>query len=177
MAEAGQPLGRASPDDESGLEPRFSVPSAVGGNPLRRRPSTIRSSRAFKHPNGAALRIAPLFGPALSDHVRAGPFALRAARRRRSWADPYCRGACSWSPRVLDSEHEHDRPNREPPLPAIVSPRGSRQLTARGIRDSRQRHETGRPRNWVFSEVAGLPALYWKDDRVRRWIGIMLYCR
>ena len=36
-------------------------------------PSTIRSSRAFKHPNGAALRIAPLFGPALSDHVRAGP--------------------------------------------------------------------------------------------------------
>src|SRR3954464_3468709 len=26
---AGQPLGRASPDDEGGLEPRFSVPSAV----------------------------------------------------------------------------------------------------------------------------------------------------
>src|SRR5215207_5613341 len=40
--------------------------------------STIRSSRAFKHPNGAALRIAPLFGPALSDHVRAGPFSLQA---------------------------------------------------------------------------------------------------
>jgi len=34
MDEAGQPLGRASPDDESGLEPRF---SAAGGNPLRRR--------------------------------------------------------------------------------------------------------------------------------------------
>ena len=37
MDEAGQPLGRASPDDESGLEPRFSVPSAVGGTPLRQR--------------------------------------------------------------------------------------------------------------------------------------------
>ena len=87
MDEAGQPLGRASPDDESGLEPRFSVPSAVGGNPLPT-PSTIRSSRAFKHPNGAALRIAPLFGPALSDHVRA---VAGGRRRRRS-----CSGA-TWS--------------------------------------------------------------------------------
>jgi hypothetical protein len=81
MDEAGQPLGRASPDDESGLEPRFSVPSAVGGNPLPT-PSTIRSSRAFKHPNGAALRIAPLFGPALSDHVRAGPLPTGFAESR-----------------------------------------------------------------------------------------------
>ncbi len=57
--------------------------------------STIRSSRAFKHPNGAALRIAPLFGPALSDHVRAGPFSVAGAtgraflgRRHTRWEDP-----------------------------------------------------------------------------------------
>ena len=84
MDEAGQPLGRASPDDESGFEPRFSVPSAaVAREPATPTPSTIRSSRAFKHPNGAALRIAPLFGPALSDHVRAGSFALQSVERRR----------------------------------------------------------------------------------------------
>src|SRR5215213_11019817 len=83
MAEAGQPLGRASPDDESGFEPRFSVPSAaVAREPATPTPSTIRSSRAFKHPNGAALRIAPLFGPALSDHVRAGPLPAGFAESR-----------------------------------------------------------------------------------------------
>ena len=60
--------------------------------------STIRSSRAFKHPNGAALRIAPLFGPALSDHVRAGPFGLREAAQELG--GPILSGGCSWSPRV-----------------------------------------------------------------------------
>ena len=64
-------------------------------DPAAPTPSTIRSSRAFKHPNGAALRIAPLFGPALSDHVRAGPFSVAGGRRRRSWASPYLSGAAA----------------------------------------------------------------------------------
>src|SRR4051812_2228431 len=69
-------------------EPRERVKAAFLSSLSRRRepaaptPSTIRSSRAFKHPNGAALRIAPLFGPALSDHVRAGPLPTGFAESR-----------------------------------------------------------------------------------------------
>ena len=138
MDEAGQPLGRASPDDESGLEPRFSVPSAVGGNPLPT-PSTIRSSRAFKHPNGAALRIAPLFGPALSDHVRAGPLPTGFAESREGRSRDEAPASYSRRARPLRRDLPHALCGDPGALKSYATLLGHRRSCAPGRRRWRQR--------------------------------------
>src|SRR3954470_283906 len=70
MDEAGQPLGRASPDDESGLEPHFSVPSAVGGN---------RCADAVNHSFIASVQASQWGGVAYSPAIRPRPLGPRQA--------------------------------------------------------------------------------------------------
>ena len=83
MDEAGQPLGRASPDDESGLErvSQFPQPSAGTRCADAVNHSFIASVQASQW---GGVAYSPAIGPALSDHVRAGPFAggLRWRARR-----------------------------------------------------------------------------------------------
>src|SRR3954470_15505406 len=75
-------------------EPRERVKAAFLSSLSRRRepaaptPSTIRSSRAFKHPNGAALRIAPLFWPRALGPRQGGAFRLAGVQDRRSPSGP-----------------------------------------------------------------------------------------
>src|SRR4051812_22483118 len=94
-------------------EPRERVKAAFLSSLSRRRepaaptPSTIRSSRAFKHPNGAALRIAPLFGPALSDHVRAGPLPTGLAESREGRSRDEAPAAYSRRARPLRRDLPH----------------------------------------------------------------------
>src|SRR5215204_1834604 len=64
----GQPLGRASPDDESGLEPRFSVPSAVGGT---------RCAAAVNHSFIASVQASQWGGVAYSPAIRPRPLGPR----------------------------------------------------------------------------------------------------
>lgn len=75
------------------------------------------------------MRIA-LFGPALSEHVRAGPFALQPVEAAQELGGPILSGAAPGA-RALDSEHEHDQ--IESCHSRHRKPRSSRQLTARGI--------------------------------------------
>src|SRR5829696_7410694 len=115
MDEAGQPLGRASPDDESGLERRFSVPSAVGGN---------RCADAVNHSFIASVQASQWGGVAYSPAIRPRPLGPRQGgafqRCRRAEAaqelvSPYCRELLLEPARYWTASIEHDP--RELPLP------------------------------------------------------------
>jgi hypothetical protein len=151
-----------------------SLPGCVEGQAAKLRASSVRQPFVHRERSsipGAALRIAPLFGPALSDHVRAGPFLLQAggggagAGRPRGRCFVRCPSYHRYEPRTPRSWFFRPSTFAPPSLSRLPYPPTRRRQKRRCSRRCSRRAASFTEHQSLSSEVVGAGSSITGDPR------------